>query len=205
MIGLHHVFRDALAAAPELVGAAPAGNEARSEHVGTYYDNVLRLLHAHHEGEDELLTPLLVQRCPDEADVVQRISHQHVEVLGVMGVAESRLAAWRADPSADNRQSTTTALAALEVALTQHLDEEEREILPLAARCVNVAEWGQMPEHGMKIFTGDKVWLILGLIQDYMTPEHRAIMQTHMPPPVLEFWTNQGQPMYTEFMAELRA
>lgn len=48
MIGMHRVFRQALAAAPQLVGSTTAGDADRAEVVGTYYDNVLRLLDVHH-------------------------------------------------------------------------------------------------------------------------------------------------------------
>ncbi|MGZ4493024.1 MAG: hypothetical protein ACXVXA_19380, partial [Nocardioidaceae bacterium] len=63
---------------------------------------------------------------------------------------------------------------------------------------------GEMPAHGMKHFAGDKVWLLIGLLQDAFTPEQRAHMIAHMPPPVLDFWTNVGRLQYASFIAELR-
>ena len=77
----------------------------------------------------------------------------------------------------------------LDAVLTPHLDEEEATIVPLAATCMDVAEWGAMPEHGMRTFTGDKQWLILGHVQEQMTPAKRAEVQAHMPPPLVAFWT----------------
>jgi hypothetical protein len=29
-------------------------------------------------------------------------------------------------------------------------------------------------------------------------------MESHMPPPVLEFWTNQGRPQFQAYIAEVR-
>jgi hemerythrin-like domain-containing protein len=204
MANLHEVFREALDAGPRFVATVAPGDAARAEVVGSYYDNVLRLLHGHHEGEDELMTPKLIERLPEHAEVIQRIGDQHHAVLGAVSDAESGIAAWRADPSAINRDSAVAALAALEAVLTPHLDEEEAVLVPLAATCMNVAEWGALPEHGMKTFTGDKMWLILGLVQEQMTPAKIAEVQAHMPPPLLEFWTNQGEGMFNGFVTELR-
>ena len=205
MASLHRVFRDALTAAPDFVGTADVGDHERAELVGSYYDNVLRLLHVHHEGEDELLTPRLVERLPDQAALIERIAGQHEAVLGAIAEAESAVAQWRADPTEDNRAGAVGALGALDDVLVPHLDEEEREIVPLAATCINAAEWGEMPEHGLRTFTGDKMWLILGLIRDEMSPQKLDEMDAHMPPLVVEFWATQGQAMYAQYVGELRA
>src|ERR1700761_2560626 len=105
MASLHRVFREAFAAAPRFVGTVAVADAARAEFVGSYYDNVLRLLHGHHEGEDELLTPKLIERCPDDAPLIQRIGDQHQAVLGAVSGAEDRVAEWRVDPSESNRDA----------------------------------------------------------------------------------------------------
>src|SRR6202012_3768246 len=80
MASVHRVFRNALDAVPQLVGPA-AGNGERADLVGSYYANVLRLLHVHHEGEDEFLTPLLLERgSPAETAEISRIAAQHAAV-----------------------------------------------------------------------------------------------------------------------------
>ena len=41
--------------------------------------------------------------------------------------------------------------------------------MPIAAKYVNVAEWGQLPAHGLQHFSGDKLWLFvenLGRVKD---------------------------------------
>ena len=66
--------------------------------------------------------------------------------------------------------------------LVEHLDEEERLGLPLAAEYLSAEEWGRLPGHGLAAFDGDKVWLILGLIRERMNEEQRVAMLAHMPP-----------------------
>jgi len=204
MVSLHRVFREALNAAPRLVGSAPAGNVARVALVASYYVNVLDLLHCHHAGEDELLTPRLLARMPDRAQTIERIAAQHQSVVTAIADAESCLAAWETNPFEEARATALSALVALDGRLTPHLDEEEREILPIAAQCINVAEWGQLPEHGMKSFGGDKLWLIIGLVQEQMTEQQLRQMEEHMPPPLLEFWVGPGRSMFDSYVAALR-
>jgi hypothetical protein len=165
----------------------------------------LRLLQAHHAGEDLLVTPRLAERAtPREVAEVNRIAAQHVEVLGSIDAAEGVVASWRAAPSFDTATATLTSLSALDTQLNQHLDEEEDLVLPIAARYLTAPEWGELPAHGMQSFTGDKPWLVIGLIREQMTPQQRTLMDLHMPPPVSEFWATAGEGMFTDYATQLR-
>ncbi|MDQ1705808.1 MAG: hypothetical protein QOF18_2174 [Frankiaceae bacterium] len=205
MIQLHQVFREAFGAAVPLVGSVAAGDVERAEIVGTFYDNVLEFLHAHHDTEDELVWPKLIARSPDQAATVQRVAGQHAGVLAALQLAQSRLVGWRADPQIDSGAQLAVALATLGVELCAHLDEEEQVILPIAAMHMTGPEWGELPSYGMQRFGGDKIWLVLGLIQEQLSAAEIAEMESHMPPPVLEFWTGVGKPQFQEFVTELRA
>jgi hemerythrin-like domain-containing protein len=204
MVQVHRVFREALSSAAPLVGSVAPGDAQRVDTVHTYYANVLEFLRVHHEGEDELLWSKLVDRNPGDADTIRRIAHQHEGVHASLDLARERLAVWHAEPDVESGAKLAAALATLGADLAAHLDEEERVILPIAARSITAPEWGELPAHGMQHFTGDKIWLILGLIQEQFTPEQVSMMESHMPPPVLEFWTNTGRPMFLDFVARLR-
>jgi hemerythrin-like domain-containing protein len=203
MVGLHRVFREAFAGAAPFIGSA-AADPSRVELVAGYYANVLDLLRAHHEGEDELLWPRLVARVPVEAATVERIAAQHDAIHDALDESVALLAAWQEERTADSGARLAAAIARLGVAATAHFDEEERVILPLAATCITAPEWGELPQHGFAAFRGDKVWLILGLIQEQMTAEQVAEMEDHMPPPVVEFWRSTGRRMFQEYVAALR-
>jgi hypothetical protein len=204
MASVHRVFRNALTQVPQLVGPA-AGDAERAELVGSYYDNVLRLLHVHHEGEDMFLTPLLLERgSADETTQISRIAAQHAAVMGDIEAAEARIAQFRSSPTVDDAASLAGSLATLNASLVAHLDEEENISMPIAAKYINVAEWGQLPAHGLQHFTGDKIWLILGLLRTEMTDSQRAGMDANLPPPVSQFWTETGEQLYTDYMKALR-
>jgi hemerythrin-like domain-containing protein len=205
MIRLHRVFREALGAAAPLVGSVAPGDTDRAEVVGSYYFNVLELLHAHHDGEDALVWPRLIERSPGEAETIQHVAGQHAGVFESLQTAHALLAEWRTDPQVDSGAQLAASLATLGATLAAHLDEEERVILPIASRHMTPAEWGELPAHGMQHFGGDKPWLILGLIQEQMSAEQVAGMEAQMPPPLRDFWTGDGRPMFRAFVSELRS
>jgi hemerythrin-like domain-containing protein len=204
MARFHRIFREALDAVPQFVGAVPAGAVDRADLVGSYYDNVLKLLHAHHEAEDLTIYPMMVERLPEHLDVISRVNAEHEALLGTLVAAEQAVAAWRADPSSASRDEAVAALEGLRVVLLEHLDHEEAEVVPLIALCINVAEWGEMSAVAFQRFSGDKVWLVLGLIQEQMLAEENALMEANMPPPVHDFWETSGRAMFRSFVAELR-
>lgn len=203
MLAVHQVFRDALAAAPLLVGEVAAGDAARAAQVHSFYANVLSFLHGHHSSEDELVWPLLTVRCGRAAAEVERIAAQHGALDPAIERAEVLLAGWAATPDPALGAAVQHALAQLRELLVAHLDEEEEVVLPLAAEHLTLEEWEALPAHGMKSFTGDKLWLVIGMLRDRMTQEQRDQMLAHMPPPLAEFWQSVGERTYRDFLTEL--
>lgn len=89
--------------------------------------------------------------------------------------------------------------------ISEHLDAEEQQILPLAAQCITAPEWNEMPEHGLRSFDGDKLWLVLGLIVEQQSPEQRAEMAQHLPAPLAQMWNNGGARQFADFIDTLRS
>ena len=203
MFAVHQVFRTSFDDPGRLVGTATAAGHDRVALVADYYANVLAFLHVHHEGEDELVTPRLLDRVGDTA-VVEQVSAQHIDVLSTIAECEAALATWAAAPDAATADALTATLARLGRELGTHLDDEEALILPLCRDHLSAEEWGALPGHGMANFGGDKIWLILGLIREHMTDAQRAEMLAHMPPPAVEMWTTFGDQAFTDYVADLR-
>jgi hemerythrin-like domain-containing protein len=203
MVAVHEVFRRALISAPQTLAAVDIGDDDKVAVVASYYANVLAFLHVHHQGEDALLWPKLLERVRDPA-VVRRIAAQHLDVDGAVASAESRLGDWAAGPTARTAKSLAAALSTLGEVLGPHLDEEEREILPLAAVHLSAQEWAELPAYGIRNFAGDKLWLVIGLIREAMTPEQRTDMLAQLPASAVDFWTSFGRPQYEAFIATVR-
>jgi len=202
MFAVHRALRDTLEAAPRLVGDVPAGDAARRELVANFYANVIAFLEVHHHGEEELVFPLLRERRPDDVDLVERIAAQHRDVDRLTAESVALLERWQSGEEGE-RTACGAALRALGERLVEHLDDEERLLLPLCAASLSEAEWGALPGHALGTFEGDKVWLILGLIRQRMTQEQRDHMLANMPPPAVEMWTGFGERSFVELMGEL--
>jgi hypothetical protein len=76
-------------------------------------------------------------------------------------------------------------------------------MLPLCEEHVSVEESGALPGHVLRNYSGDKVWLILGLIRERMSQAQRDAMLLKMPPPVVEMWTGFGENAFQELMAQV--
>ncbi len=202
MIAVHQVFRTSLASAPALVASA-RGDDTRRALIVDYYANLLAFLDVHHEGEETLVFPFLVERAPSSETLVTRMAAQHAEVIGRLDDSRDALSGW-ARGSDDRAVEAAAALAGLGDALGVHLDEEEAQILPLAGEHLSMEEWGALPGHGMANFKGDKVWLILGLIRENFTPAQRDAMLEHMPSPARDMWETMGEKAFTAMITEVR-
>ena len=202
MAAVHQVFRSSLAAAPAFI-ASTRGDDARRALIADYYANLLAFLEVHHEGEELLVFPFLTERAPQSQALMTRMATQHTDVLGTLADAKVAMAAWteRGDGAAVD---AADSLVSLGDALHVHLDEEEAHVLPLAGEYLSMEEWGALPGHGMANFTGDKVWLILGLIRENFTPAQRDDMLEHMPPAARVMWETIGESSFAAMIAEVR-
>ena len=204
MIAVHQALRDTLIGAPELVGGVSADDVARVDLIANLYDNVLDFLHSHHDGEDELVFPVLRERCPEEAELIDRIAAQHADVYDLVASSLEALNTWRAgDQSAQDTCGAT--LGELGGRLLEHLDDEEQDLLPLCAAHMTAEEWAALPGHAMAAFAGDKIRLILGLIWDRMSQVQRDQMLVALPPPAVEMWTGFGEQAYRQLISEVGA
>jgi len=202
MPAVHKVFRSSLAAAPAFTASA-AGDSDRRALIANYYTNVLAFLEAHHDGEEELVFPLLIERAPESKIRVEQAKAQHAEVVGLMGTARASLGSWEAGADSD-AGGVVRSLQALEDVLSPHLDQEESEIVPLASEYLTVEEWGALPSHAMAHSQGDKIWLIMGLIRENFTQAQRDMMLEHMPPPARQMWETMGETSFNDLIAQVR-
>ena len=77
-------------------------------------------------------------------------------------------------------------------------------MLPIASAWMSPEEWSQLPGHALQSFRGDKPWLALGLVREGLTPEQRDGMLAGMPPPLQSRWTDEWEPAFDAFIAEVR-
>ncbi len=202
MTAVHRVFRSAFASAPRFINSVPDGDVDRAQLVGGFYGDVIEFLRVHHESEDELLFPRLLERA-DDAETVARIGAQHHDIETALAAAADRVTAFRSTGSAEAGAALVAAVAALEAAALPHLDEEELSVLPVVEQVITTAEWDELPGHALGAFAGEDPFLIIGLVREQFTEEQNARMLEGMPPPVADAWRAVGLDSYKAKVAAL--
>lgn len=161
---IHRAFRRELTALPDLVRRTPDGSAERASVVGRHAQFILNGLHIHHTGEDENLWPLLLERAAPSTELIETMQAQHERVHELVDATQAQLDAWRLAPSSANGEQLAGTVEQLSTALFEHLDQEEREILPLAEEHVTVAEWARLGEHGRDSMQRDELPIMFGAI-----------------------------------------
>ena len=203
MYAVHRALLEALDAAPGYV--ANTGSDLEYlEVIGSFNENVIEFLHVHHGGEDELIYPMLEERCAESRSELERIDNQHKSLYAPMDEGRSSNATWRAAPSADSAQAVIEAMASIAEALRPHLAEEETVVLPIATKWITPEEWGKLAGHSMMSFGADKPWLAMGLVREQLDQAQRDGMLAGMPPQMRTMWTEQMEPAFNTFIAEVR-
>ena len=201
---IHRVFRRELGALPELVRGVRDGDVARAGVVGGHAQFVLSALHVHHSGEDEYLWPLLLERAEPSTELIETMQAQHERVHEHVDRSQDLLDTWRRTPSSDLRGELAAELELLNAALFEHLDQEEREILPLAEQYVTVAEWAHLGEHGRDSLSRDELPIMFGAIMEEADPHERAQMMTLLPVPIRLLMRTVGARKYRRYIAAVR-
>lgn len=182
MLVVHIAMRREFRLAPGLVRGVAAGDLTRAGVVADHLRWLLDLLHHHHEGEDRLLWPLLLERVPAEvAPTVELMQNQHEAIGATVTEAGTRCEAWRAAADATGRDALADALDRLHTALDEHLALEEREVLPLAAATLSPQEWGRLGEEGMAGVPPRQRPLVLGMFMYEGDPATIKGMLAHAP------------------------
>jgi len=203
MYAVHRALLEALDAAPGYV--ANTGSDLEYlEVIGSFNENVIEFLHVHHGGEDELIYPMLEERCAESRSELERIDNQHKSLYAPMDEGRSSNATWRAAPSADSAQAVIEAMASIAEALRPHLAEEETVVLPIATKWITPEEWGKLAGHSMMSFGADKPWLAMGLVREQLDQAQRDGMLAGMPPQMRTMWIEQMEPAFNTFIAEVR-
>jgi hemerythrin-like domain-containing protein len=189
MYSVHEAFRRGLReAGPQI--AAVNGDAEGVARFSAYLCDLLELLHAHHDGEDELLYPLLVERVPSERALFDEMDTQHRGVTDAVNACLRANSSYAESVSIEDGNALREACDALGAALEGHLNQEETDILPLAQVWITPEEWGQLP---------------LGLAIEAMPDDLRSRVASHLPPPVASMWFGGGADSFSTEMELIRA
>jgi len=181
---LHQGFRRTYDESARLVRANPAPSPRRVTFLADHIDFSLQLLHVHHEGEDELLYPKLIERAPDQAPMIAEVEHGHGLIKTALDAVSAACAAWRAQPTAETGEALAASLDELNTVAQGHLDEEEQKVVPLAAVTVTQEEWDALSKHGAAGIPWAKRPIGFGMMVEPLSDADRAHMMRAVPAPL---------------------
>jgi hypothetical protein len=181
---VHRLFRQAYEEAAGLVRAAPTPSAGRVTFLADHIDLALAGLHIHHEDEDALLYPKLIERAPEQAQMTEDVEHEHQLITVALDAASAACATWRQRPSAEAGEALAAALDHLNEVVQPHLDDEEQKVVPLAAVTLTQREWDAMGKSGASKIPRKKRGIVFGMMLDALDEEERAYMLKTVPAPM---------------------
>jgi len=181
---VHRTFRKAYSESAQLVRAAPTPSPGRVTFLADHIDFAIKALHIHHEGEDELLYPKLIERVPEQAPMTEEVEHEHELIKTALDDTSAACATWRQRPSAETGEALAASLEKLNKVAQVHLDDEEQKIVPLAAVTLTQQEWDAMGKHGVGEIPRNKRGIAFGFMLDPLNEADRAHMMRALPAPI---------------------
>jgi hemerythrin-like domain-containing protein len=204
MYVVHRVFRRELTLLPRLVRDVREGDTDRAALVGGHLRLVLDGLHMHHTGEDEVLWPRLLERAAPSAELVRTMQAQHDRVDEHLDRLDPLLQEWMRTAAVLRGEQVARVTDELQDSLLEHLDLEEREILPLVSQHISVAEWNSLGEHGRKAISPKLMPLLFGSVLEDADPQERAMMLSPLPSPVRLLMRTWGARHYRRYIRRVR-
>ncbi|MFD0524934.1 hemerythrin domain-containing protein [Paractinoplanes durhamensis] len=204
MVIIHRVFRREAALLPRLVDGVPTGDTVRAARIAAAVREYVGGLHHHHGLEDELIWPKLHQRARLYDELIDRMAAQHARLDGTLKVIEAMLPRWEAAGADHVRAALVEALQDHVCVLTEHLDDEEAQVLPLIADHLTVDEWDEVGRRGLETIPKSKVMLALGAILEDADPDEQRYFLGKVPGPGRLLWQLVGRRQYRRYVGELR-
>lgn len=201
---VHRTFRNAYAESAQLVRANPRPSAARVTFLADHIDFGVSMLHHHHESEDSLLYPVLIERVPEQAANTEKVEHEHQLVAGSIDAVSTACTAWRRRPSVETAEALAFALIALNDTLQEHLDDEERDVVPLAAVTLTQAEWDALGAHSRAQIPRNRMPIAFGMLLEPLDEADRAYMKGQLPAPARLLYGVLIQRPWTKYATTLR-
>ncbi len=201
---VHQAFRNAYAETAQLVRQAPTPSRQRVTFLADHINFGIDLLHHHHEAEDVLLFPKLVERVPEQAETTEEVAQEHQLVSSAIDAVSAACGGWRRQPSAETAAALADSLEELNTALQSHLDDEEQKVVPLAAVTLTQEEWDAIGEHSRTAIPRDRMPIAFGMLLEPLDDADRAYMKSHLPAPVRLLYPFLIQRPWTKYAAQLR-
>jgi hemerythrin-like domain-containing protein len=205
MVLVHRVFRREFCLLPLMVRDVADGDTEAAGRIARHAREMANALHHHHQAEDELLWPRLLQRTPVDTGLVERMEAQHDAIGEIFRRVDAVLPEWQRAARPRDRDTLAGDLGELHARLDGHLDEEEQHVLPIVGRTITPAEWDELAERGFAAMPKRRALVFLGHILESASPAERSRFLNRVPPPVRLLYQLIGRRAFARETAALRA
>ncbi|CUR61764.1 hypothetical protein NOCA150064 [metagenome] len=124
---IHAAVRRDVARTEQALRRLGDGDAARARQVQAAWQNLVRELTHHHEAEDEILWPFLLERGVD-ADLLHEMESEHAAMKEALGSASAAIDGVVATPTTATARSAADVVARSSEVINRHLDHEERDV-----------------------------------------------------------------------------
>ena len=165
----------------------------------------VRLLHHHHEGEDAKFFPAIASASPDAKPLIDRLEAEHHELVPKLDAADAAVARFAKQADSESLRAAHDAIKVVQDTLVPHLDIEDAELLPIAARSVDNDEWERLGDEALRSLPKRDLPIAAGALDEVL----QDLPKSEWPPPppipirilLALFWRRQ----YRKFVAPLDA
>jgi Hemerythrin HHE cation binding domain len=180
---IHAAFRRDFARFDQAFASFPAGSHARADQLGAAWDNVEFQLHHHHQDEETIFFPTLLELGADET-LVSDLKGEHAVMLAALETASSSMKEFHTDPTEQNAEAARGAVAGLHDAFNSHVTHEERDLEPFAASQKSTPQMKAALKAVRKAHKG-VAGTFFAWLMDGNDPDAAAGLRHEVPPPVL--------------------
>lgn len=164
--------------------------------VGGRFVRLVDDLHLHHEHEDEYLWPALRRRRPAAAEAVELAEQQHRAIAAAGDVVASAASRLVETGAADGLAELQQAVSAMREVTVPHLEQEERELVPLVVDSLTAEDWEAFEEVVQKAVPIKRLGYFAATLADDADPRHITAFTSDLPPPLRWYVTTLGSRGY---------
>jgi hemerythrin-like domain-containing protein len=179
---VHRAIRQSATALAETAVVLETADPDRRAAFARYWKGYAGEVLHHHSVEDDIFFPALVERVPVAAELIRRTDEDHAHLDELMAAIEASVGEMRAGRMAPELVALTREL---DQHMADHLDFEDRDILPLFERHFSAEEYDAMDAAAVKTAgLGPQMAFSVPMLVGAMTPEEHAVILPGAPLPL---------------------
>jgi hemerythrin-like domain-containing protein len=175
--GVHTALRDAASRLAETARGLDPTDDKRSAALARYWKGLVGEITEHHTLEDDFFFPALLEKVPAVASTLAVAAREHHELDAILAEGGAAVAALPVGRDEAARARFAAAMRALDDHVTDHLDLEDADLLPMFERHFTVAEYEALEQAALKAQRiGAQVFFTVPFVLDASPAEVRAHM-----------------------------